>query len=40
MIGWGCFSVSTVARGGSFQGGKGMRAEADVGEDLVEFWWL
>ena len=34
-----CFVACTVARQGSFQGGEGMRAEVDVGNDLTEIRW-
>ena len=36
MTGWVCFAVGTVAREGSLQGGKWMRTEMGVSEDLVE----
>ena len=34
-----CLAAGTVAWEGSFQGGKEMRAEAGVGEDLAEVGW-
>jgi hypothetical protein len=34
-----CLAAGAVAGEGSFQGGKGTRAEADVGEDLAYVGW-